>query len=229
MQNSYLEASKDLHKQNPEYGKASEYLTPGTMKFALTIPDAITASKKVQNIDSLLDYGTGQGGLLQAIEADRNITCKLFGYDPCISKYSKKPESKFDIVTSIDVLEHIGRDHIHQTLNEISNITNQFFFFCIDLIPASKKIDDGRNAHFLLAPADWWTQRIKEHFKIMTCIEVGELESGEAYPIHLFGCASHSMNNFKAMNEFILHIRCANKRWVWGKGAVRLIDYQETT
>ena len=93
------------------------------------------------------------------------------------------------------------------------------------ILPASKKTSDGRNAHFLIAPADWWTQKIKEHFKIITCIEVGELESGEAYPIHLIGCATNSMNNFRAMNEFISKIKCANKRWVWKKGGARFMDY----
>ena len=70
------------------------------------------------------------------------------------------------------------------TLNEIESLTSKFFFFCIDLLPASKKID-GLNAHFLIAPSDWWVQQIKSEFPVMTIIEVGEMQDQSPYPMHL--------------------------------------------
>ena len=58
-------------------------------------------------------------------------------------------------MTSTEFLEHFVIDYIGSRLNEIVNLTENFFFFCIDLIPASKKLKDGRNAHTLIAPPDW--------------------------------------------------------------------------
>ena len=49
----------------------------------------------------------------------------------------------FDIASSIDVLEHISRENLSNTLFEISELTRKFFFFCVDLLPASKNFWTG--------------------------------------------------------------------------------------
>ena len=214
MNNNFIKASKALHERNKEYGKVSEYFKKGHMKCELTIPKAVSSAAKVEPISNLLDHGCGKGGLIELLKQDSSILQEVSGYDPGVNNFSNKPAKKWDIVTSIDVLEHIGRDQIGFTLNEISNLTSKFFFFCIDLLPASKKID-GRNAHFLIAPSDWWIQQIKIEFPVMTIIEVGEMEDGSPYPMHLFGCASKTTKYFKTMNEFLSNVRLANCRWVW--------------
>ena len=61
MENSFIEASKNLHNDNKKYGAASEYSDPKSMKFRLTIPAAIKAAQNIYPIQSLLDHGTGQG------------------------------------------------------------------------------------------------------------------------------------------------------------------------
>lgn len=225
MENSFVEASKQLHIDNKKYGAASEYSDPRTMKFRLTIPSAIKATQKVCPIQSLLDHGTGQGGLISTLTQEENLQINAQGYDPGVPSFSKKPTSKYDVVTSIDVLEHIGKPFIQSTLQEISGLTNKFFFFCIDLLPASKKTADGRNAHFLIAPSEWWITQIKNEFKILTFVEVGEMADGTCYPMHLFGCATNSMNNFKCMNTFLGNIDIANKRWVHSSSGAILKTY----
>ena len=225
MENSFIEASKSLHKDNKKYGAASEYSDPKSMKFRLTIPTAIKAAQNICPIQSLLDHGTGQGGLIRALTQEKNLQITAQGYDPGVPTFSKKPTSKSDIVTSIDVLEHIGKPFIHSTLQEISTLTEKFFFFCIDLLPASKKTADGRNAHFLIAPTEWWINQIKNEFKIITFIEVGEMPDGVDYPIHLFGCATNSMKNFPCMNRFLENIAVANKRWIYREGSLSLENY----
>ena len=212
---NFIEASKALHKENSFYGKASEYSTKGSLKYELTIPKAVIAAQKVQQINHILDHGCGKGGLVATLNEDNLILGEVHGYDPAVERFANKPRSKYDLITSIDVLEHIGRDNIESTIEGIKKINSGFFFFCIDLLPASKTTSDGRNAHFLIAPSDWWTQQIKCHFKIVTAIEVGEMPDKTSYPIHLFGCATNSMKNFHAMSEFLRHVRIANKEWIW--------------
>ncbi|WP_156918811.1 cyclopropane-fatty-acyl-phospholipid synthase family protein [Synechococcus sp. CC9616] len=212
---NFLEASKELHKKNSSFGKASEYNTKGSMKHELTIPLAVAAAHQVQPIQHILDHGCGKGGLVNAINEDTSVPAKAYGYDPAVTEFSQLPDHPFDIITSIDVLEHVGRENIGETLKEIKTLDPAFFFFCIDLLPASKKTSDKRNAHFLVAPSDWWAQQIKSYFKIVTAIEVGEMPDQSNYPIHLFGCATNSIKNFDAMTTFLRNVRVANKNWIW--------------
>ena len=212
---NFLEASKALHRENSSYGKASEYLTRGSMKYEMRIPEAVAAVHKIQSIHHILDHGCGKGGLVEALNQNALVEGKADGYDPAIKEFSQKPKQTYDLVTSIDVLEHIGRENISSTIAEIKQLSSGFFFFCIDLIPATKKTCDRRNAHFLIAPSDWWLQQIKSHFKAVTAIEVGQMPDNTPYPLHLFGCATNIINNFHAMNEFLNHIPLANKEWIW--------------
>ena len=215
MKNQAIEASKKLHSSNENYGKASEYERRGSMKYLLTLPKAIQESVNKYGTKSIIDHGTGKGGLVKALKKVFSDNIAIEGYDPAVEEYSKKPTKKYDIVCSIDVLEHIPKKEIDQTLEDISELTEGFFFFCIDLLPASKRMHDKRNAHFLIAPAEWWAQKIKQHFTSITCIEVGEMSDGSHYPIHLFGCATNSMKEFQKMNHFLENVEVANKRWVW--------------
>ena len=185
------------------------------MKYELTIPKAVSAAHKIQPISHILDHGCGKGGLVRELNQNTLVSGEAYGYYPAIEEFSQNSRHTYDLITSIDVLEHIGRQHISSTIEEIKKLNSGFFFFCIDLLPASKRVSDGRNAHFLIAPSDWWVQQIKSQFKVVTAIEVGQMPDKTPYPIHLFGCATNSMKNFSAMSEFLLHVRIANKDWIW--------------
>ena len=226
---SYLQASKDLHESNPNYGKASEYKKEDTMKFKLTIPQAFYKVREQYGTKSLLDYGTGKGGLIQVLQELSLPGSIICGYDPAVKEFQELPDDKFEVVTSIDVLEHINHKEIDRSLAEIQSLTRGFFFFCIDLFPASKKTQDKRNAHFLIAPSEWWIQKIKQHFDAITCVEVGELNDGSKYPMHLIGCATNSMKNYNPMCCFLANIKIANMRWVWTPevGGVKFIPYRD--
>ena len=213
--NNLIEASKELHKKNKYYGMASEYTNKKSIKYKLTIPKAVIETDRIQPIKHILDYGCGQGGLVKVLNDDPLVKGITHGYDPAIENFKTIPNNEYDLVTSIDVLEHIGRENIDATLLKIKQITKGFFFFCIDLVPANKKLSDGRNAHVLLAPPDWWTQQLKTHFKIITAIETGEMPNSSSCPLRLIGCATNSIKNFKSMNTFLTNVRIANQRWIW--------------
>ena len=66
MESNFTEASKTLHQNNPKYGKASEY-EKGSMKYMLTLPQAVSCSQEKFGSTSLLDHGTGKGGLVLSL------------------------------------------------------------------------------------------------------------------------------------------------------------------
>ena len=45
-----------------------------------------------------------------------------------------------------------------------SNALQHFCFVVVDLQPAVKHLSDGRNAHILLAPKDWWVHKFNVRF-----------------------------------------------------------------
>ena len=71
-----------------------------------------------------------------------------------------KPDQPADILSCLDVLEHIELTSIDDVLQDINNLTRHFCYLVIDLQPAVKTLADGRNAHILLAPPDWWVSKI---------------------------------------------------------------------
>jgi len=75
------------------------------------------------------------------------------------------PYQPADIVTCFDVLEHIEPDNLISVLTDIRKHTKKFFFCIIDLLPARKNLNDGRNAHIMLAPPGWWLNILLENFK----------------------------------------------------------------
>ena len=91
MENNFIDASKQLHSDNKKYGAASEYSKPDTMKFRLTIPQAIKAAQEFSSIRSILDHGTGQGGLIETLNQHQELDIVARGYDPCVAEFSDLP------------------------------------------------------------------------------------------------------------------------------------------
>ena len=196
------------------------------MKGRLEIPIAITDSAKFKVVRSILDYGTGKGGLVSLLKESECLSdIDVQGFDPAVKEFSKRPIKTFDIVTCIDVLEHIDRDAIGDVIKDISKLLDGFLFFAIDLVPAKKTLSDGRNAHIMLAPADWWSQQISAQFSFTRFIQVGETSSGIRSPFHLFGWATNDRFVQAAANAFLDSIKILQKRWIiQEKGVVTLED-----
>ena len=114
--------------------------------------------------NSFIDYGTGKGLLVEKLRSEVGGKIKIDGYDPAVKKWEKRPDENYDIVCCLDVLEHIEMDTIDQVLKEILSLTKNFCYLVIDLQPAIKVLDDGRNAHILLAPSDWWVTKVAQLF-----------------------------------------------------------------
>ena len=214
MASSPIEHSRDLHK-NPDYSLPSAYEMKKKIKGRMNLPFALKKTCDHFTISNFLDYGCGKNGLINLLERNQHFQSVDFvGYDPAVEKFASRPNKKFDIVTCIDVLEHISRAEIAQTLIEIDELTHGFFFFAIDLIPAQKTLADSRNAHIMLAPPDWWCQQISSQFSYTRFFQAGKFESGEKFPIHLFGWATNLAKKQRMANQFFDSVEILSKEWI---------------
>ncbi len=218
---SHIKASQQLHKESSSYGPASSYFQDSSVKRLFGIPYGIRKVNEYSRIKSVLDFGAGKGGLVLALKKTLGNEINIKGFDPGVKEYSTMPKEKFDIITCVDVLEHIDRHSIDAVLNQIKNSMTGFMVFIIDLIPAKKSLVDGRNAHILLAPPEYWASKINQTFDYSTCFNLGELENGEKYPIKFIGCCCKDYNYYDAMSVFIKESNFGNMRLVMqGQGIV---------
>ena len=209
-----IDHSRKLH-DNANYSPPAAYASEEELKGRMRLPLALKETCSNFSINNFLDYGCGKNGLINLLKKYEHFRSIDFtGYDPAVDQYSVKPNKSFDIVTCIDVLEHVSRQEIPKTLLEIDELTRGFFFFAIDLIPAKKTLADNRNAHITLAPTDWWCQQITTQFSYTRFFQAGKFESEEKFPLHLFGWATNAAKHQSMANAFFDSIEILSKEWI---------------
>jgi 2-polyprenyl-3-methyl-5-hydroxy-6-metoxy-1,4-benzoquinol methylase len=114
---------------------------------------------------SILDYGCGKGHFLD-YASQKLEGVKAEGFDVANSKYSLMPHGQFDMVTCLDVLEHIEYGFLSNVLHEIQGKTKKYFFCSIANYPAGKKLSDGRNAHLIQVPFGYWFTTLSTFFRV---------------------------------------------------------------
>ena len=152
---------KSLHTgQITNENKKQIYNGKATMVFAKIIKQIIDKNK----LGTLLDYGSGKGDRYYnksnfgneeypPLEQYWNIKPTLF--DPGLP-YPKPIDQIFDIVISIDVLEHVPSEDLNWVINEIFNFSKNIIFLNVACYPAERRLPDGRNLHVSLFPPMWW-------------------------------------------------------------------------
>ena len=148
---AYREEQETLHK-NPNYGVAS-------VGYAPLVSEIIN---KFQVTD-VLDYGAGKGRLAHSLDVDHQIQMHM--YDPAIHDWSHKPEPH-ELVACIDVLEHIEPEYLDDVLDDLKRLTERLGVFTIHTGKAKKVLSDGRNAHLIQEPVEWWLPKIMERFTL---------------------------------------------------------------
>ena len=146
----YLDLQKELHLRS-DYGTASLGIAPEVKKIF-----------EENKLTSISDYGAGKCNLQKKLIQLSLKDFDYFPYDPVFPEYGSP--KKADLVCCIDVLEHIEESFIENVINELRSITDKLAYFTIALKPAGKILKDGRNAHILLKPEDWWLNLIKSKF-----------------------------------------------------------------
>lgn len=151
--------NQELHASRPDFGGKGGVGNENIIQI-------IGRYKELGVINSVLDYGTGKGVFPKSLK-EKHPNVNVGAYDPAVEKFSKKPNTTYDLITSFDVLEHVERKSIQAVLEEISSIANKLVYLQIDLQPAIKRLSSGRNAHILLAPPDWWLSQVGAIFPVL--------------------------------------------------------------
>lgn len=140
----YRQLNAKLH-ENPKYGSRRREALYGQIRQLM----------KQTGSQTLLDYGCGKGEMAKHLPA----TC----YDPCVEQFSARPELH-DMVACCDVLEHIEPDLLTNVLIDIRNLADRAVYLVISTRPAAKTLADGRNAHLIVKPLEWWSEVLTQHF-----------------------------------------------------------------
>lgn len=156
-----------LHNTDDKYGNRDDGAGVATR-----LPAAILRLHELGLCNSVLDYGTGKGALTKRLQTELPETISVKGYDPAVTFYEERPENPVDLLVCLDVLEHIEMANIDAVLKDIHSLTKQFCYLVIDLQPAVKTLSDGRNAHILLAPPEWWISRISQLFPCIAAFPI---------------------------------------------------------
>lgn len=116
------------------------------------------------NVKTILDYGCGQGTLAEGLNSAKVMGKtnfeSVYNYDPARREYAKRPKGQFDLVCCTDVLEHIEPEFLQNTLQDIYQYTRKVAYLFIACHKANKVLPDGRNAHLIQEPPDWWIAQL---------------------------------------------------------------------
>lgn len=116
---------------------------------------------------SVLDYGCGKGHLARHIT---NLPMQL--YDPGIPMFSAAPEPA-DMVVCTAMLEHVEFMSLYPVLNDLERLTKKIAFITVSTIPSSKILADGRNAHLVVKPIDWWITGLAQRWLMKSAENYG--------------------------------------------------------
>lgn len=154
----YQRQQQKLH-ENPNYGVAS-------LKFAPLVAKIIVQT----GAKTLCDWGAGKGRLAEGLakHLPEDVEIGMTFYDPAVPQWSQVPQGAFDLVTCIDVLEHIEPECLDDTLDALRDRTGNFAFLTVHTGPAVKVLDDGRNAHLIQQPPAWWLPKIFARWSVAT-------------------------------------------------------------
>lgn len=146
---AYLELNRELHARG-HYGA-------GSFRWA----ELVSNLRDETESETVLDYGCGQGTLRLAL----GNPSWLREYDPAVPGRDSEP-GRADLVVCTDVLEHIEPELIDNVLAHLADLALRAVFLNIALKPAIKVLADGRNAHILLRPVEWWREKLEKFFLI---------------------------------------------------------------
>jgi len=151
----YRRMQRQLH-ENPGYGVAS-------LEFAPLVVQVI----EQLGVSEILDYGAGKGRLSPGLRERIQRPLTIHHYDPAVPEWSAPPAPS-QFVACIDVLEHIEPHLLDNVLDDLRRVTAWTGLFTVHTGEALKVLPDGRNAHLIQQPPEWWLPRFMERFDLMT-------------------------------------------------------------
>jgi hypothetical protein len=160
----------NMYKHMHTYGEEKLNLPPEKTFNGISIQKYIQHIRDLTirtNSKTLLDYGCGKANLWTKVSHinidDKKYPIKDFFqldsislYDPAYEPYSKMPTGKFDCVVCIDVLEHIAKEDIPWTVQNLFDFSDKSLLANIACYPAIKTLPNGENAHCTIENTQWW-------------------------------------------------------------------------
>ena len=157
---SYRNEQQKMH-EDPDYGTA-----------AATYAETVSHIVNRMGVTHLLDYGCGHNtALAKSLKLDHKI--KYQAYDPGVPRFSKDPVPA-QMVACIDVLEHIEPECLDNVLDHLVRLTEGVVFLSVCTAEAFKTLPDGRNAHLIVKPIEWWMDKLWSRFEIQTVQKTNE-------------------------------------------------------
>lgn len=145
----YLNLNKQLHESRLDYGVSG----------AKRAGDVAALRRKLRP-DAVLDYGCGKGTLGKA------LSFPIREYDPAIPG-KDSPPLPVDLVICSDVMEHVEPECLEAVIRDLRRVTKKLLYVVIHTGPAVKLLADGRNAHLIQKPVEWWMEKLSEAFYVM--------------------------------------------------------------
>lgn len=149
----YRAQQVELHKR-ADYGVAS-------LEFAPLVAAYLAAHRNTE----LLDYGCGKARLAVALHGRFGNNVTIHNYDPAVPEF-REPPQPCTTVTCIDVLEHIEPELLENVLADLARLTLTQLICTVHTGPAVKVLPDGRNAHLIQQPPEWWLDKMSAYFRM---------------------------------------------------------------
>ena len=113
--------------------------------------------------ETLLDYGCGKGLQYSEWKHHEQLGVMPALYDPAVSEFETLPDGPFHGIYSTDVMEHIPKEQIPETLYNIYSRAERFVFLGICTRPANTILPNGDNAHCTVEPIGFWRSMIEKY------------------------------------------------------------------
>ena len=153
---AYQKELLSLHDKYGWGGTGGKYAGDMVIRILAHFPDLIT----------ILDYGCGEGSLQEYVEYRGITNRKWTMYDPGVAGLEVKPEGKFDLVITTDVLEHVEPEKQDEVITELCNYANKAMFNEIACYETDVKFPSGpykgKDLHINLKIPCFWRQEIEE-------------------------------------------------------------------
>ena len=144
MSPAYRALQRELHARPNGYGGKGDKWAAGVAALVARF-----------DATSVLDYGCGEGSLKKALAPMVGSRVRIDEYDPAIEGKDHAP-SFADLVVCTDVLEHVEPEYLSATLAHLKVLARKAVFVVVATRPSNKTMLDGRNAHLIIRPAEWW-------------------------------------------------------------------------
>ena len=156
----YQDQQREMHDKIKNYGLVGESYGP-----------MISTLIDKHGFKTLLDYGCGHNlSLTKTLKPEGEFQYQ--GYDPGVEKYADAP-TPAELVVCIDVLEHIEPECIEDVLDHLEDLTQVMLFATVHMESAGKNLPDGRNAHLIQQPMEWWMPKFFERFTVQGAVMRG--------------------------------------------------------